>query len=296
METAFCGSSSTWTKEPTNNSVVFYRSLGKLFEKSGRIPGSETPNTLTMISKGNMLTNLLQPVNRMTMTEAVVSESDQSFEPFVASAIKALGLPGIFKLNCLVSQSGHSFESAYPSAAKTLEQLRLLKPNWVVFGSRRYLESVCLCAIETLEQLRLINPNRDVWGRRRYLKSSYPSAIKTLEQLRSLKTNWDSYGAKKPSSDTIEQGYELLIELERAAKDAGVALPEPEVGPGAKGSIQFEWNMQGKEFEIEFLVVNDQTRYDCLLCPSENEDEWEEEQFTGDLLGHSCIKTFLKWI
>jgi hypothetical protein len=131
---------------------------------------------------------------------------------------------------------------------------------------------------------------------RQQLEDSYPRLVRALENIRQLKPNWDSYGGDPPSNETVDYAYLLISQLQKAAKDRGLGLPEPEIGPGAKGTIQLEWDIDQKAFELEFSILNNQPRYFSLVCPSEDDSTWDEDSFSLDVVGHRHINLFLSWI
>lgn len=128
------------------------------------------------------------------------------------------------------------------------------------------------------------------------LERMYPLAVARIEGLRALRPNWDSYGAENPSPETINTAYTVLGELSVLAERHGTPLPQPEVGPGAKGTIQFEWDIDGKGFELEISVADGGPIFACLICPDEDPTTWEEEQFRSDVEKQSCVQTFLSWL
>lgn len=128
------------------------------------------------------------------------------------------------------------------------------------------------------------------------LAKVYPGAIQRLQRYRSLERNWDSYGGLPPSEDTIDWALETLDEMRKAADDLGTALPEPYVVPGPEGSIQFEWEIGEKEFELELIISEGLPKCAYLLCPESDDSTWQEGEFTGPVLDHRAVATFLYWL
>lgn len=74
-----------------------------------------------------------------------------------------------------------------------------------------------------------------------------PTAQKKITELKQLPENWDSYGSRPIQPSAIEQAYELLAILSR------LYIPRPEVFPVPGGGIQFEFQQDRRELELEIL-------------------------------------------
>ncbi len=79
-----------------------------------------------------------------------------------------------------------------------------------------------------------------------------------LRELRSLPLNWDSYGASPIADSAVQTSLSVIGHLRR------LNLPEPIVVPVPDGGVQFEWQNERCELEVEvrpdktveFLVVD----------------------------------------
>ena len=101
------------------------------------------------------------------------------------------------------------------------------------------------------------------------------------------------------SSETIELAYIALSRIFHAAKDMGRTLPEPYTYLTPEGSIQFEWELGEKEFNLELTSQGSQTAYSFLLCPSPSPDTWQEASDKVTITRISqppCVQTFLSWL
>ena len=128
------------------------------------------------------------------------------------------------------------------------------------------------------------------------IESIYPELVHRLEHIRHLRKNWDTYNSNAPSGVTVYYAYVLLNQLRKAARLRGVELPEPEACPGPGGLIQFDWEIDGKEFELKLSVKDGGVNYRFLLCPEDDPDSWEEGEFVSSVSGHPAIRAFLSWI
>ncbi len=106
-------------------------------------------------------------------------------------------------------------------------------------------------------------------------------AINKVIRLSELQENWDSYGTPPPCLNTINAAIDLIQILK--IED----LPVPEVIPTADGGIQFEWDVMGKELEIE---VTQHREIEYLKCQSG--DPLEE----GPVNGLVNIFTLFLWL
>ncbi|MBI2195029.1 MAG: hypothetical protein HYU36_23860 [Planctomycetes bacterium] len=79
--------------------------------------------------------------------------------------------------------------------------------------------------------------------------------LKKIERLSQLSANWDSYGAQPVKAEILGLSIRLLGSLE------GESLPNPLVSAGSAGTVDFEWQFQGRELEVEIL---DQDRVEYL--------------------------------
>jgi hypothetical protein len=81
---------------------------------------------------------------------------------------------------------------------------------------------------------------------------------KKLRVLLGLNSNWDSYGSPSVSPAAVETSLAILGNISR------LNMPEPQVFPVSGGGIQFEWENDKCELEIEirpdkkveFLIVD----------------------------------------
>ena len=72
-------------------------------------------------------------------------------------------------------------------------------------------------------------------------------SFQTLEQIRQLPDDWDSYGSPRLSDEIYTNAFAFLCSLLNHEE-----FPEPSIGPVSGGGVQFEWQMGGRELEIEF--------------------------------------------
>jgi len=68
-----------------------------------------------------------------------------------------------------------------------------------------------------------------------------------LDHLAELGFNWDGEGGEPISRRTLSIAGELLLPL------AKIQPPVPRIAPVLGGGIQFEWEVAGRELEIEIL-------------------------------------------
>jgi hypothetical protein len=109
---------------------------------------------------------------------------------------------------------------------------------------------------------------------------------KTLEKIEAasrFKENWDSYGGKPLRSDVRAAAVRLLNHLQTEN------LPVPAVVLGSGGTVQFEWQVDGRELEVEVLPDG---RLDCLkVWPDEQMEE--REIGSGDLVE---LRELTQWL
>lgn len=86
-----------------------------------------------------------------------------------------------------------------------------------------------------------------IWERAIPVAGLSADQIKAIQKIASfdrLPTNWDSYGSPRISDTVIDSAIELVVTSFGSA-------PMPRILPVSGGSIQFEWEMDGRELEIE---------------------------------------------
>ena len=107
-------------------------------------------------------------------------------------------------------------------------------------------------------------------------------SIEVLKEIACYGENWDSYGSCPIEEDVLCTAKELLFSLEPA-------MPSPTVVPVSGGGIQLEWQVDGRELEIEF---HPDSTIEFLKV---NEDETMEE---GEIpAGDSVhLSHLLKWL
>jgi hypothetical protein len=71
--------------------------------------------------------------------------------------------------------------------------------------------------------------------------------LKKLEKLSQLPHNWDSYGAQPVRPDVLGLSVRILGSLEEED------LPVPLVTAGSSGTVQLEWEVEGRGLEMEIL-------------------------------------------
>lgn len=68
-----------------------------------------------------------------------------------------------------------------------------------------------------------------------------------LDDIAELRCNWDGEGGEPISQRILSIAGELLLPLAR------IQPPVPRIAPVLGGGIQFEWEVAGRELEIEIL-------------------------------------------
>jgi len=128
------------------------------------------------------------------------------------------------------------------------------------------------------------------------ISQAYPVVHRSLENVKQLRSGWDTYGAPAIPSHIIDLAYAVLFDIKEAVEKRGGILPEPFVVPGADGTMQFEWKLGEREFELEIMSSGDQLQYAYLLCHGRTNDKWEEGEFSVSPLEHPSVRQFISWI
>lgn len=127
----------------------------------------------------------------------------------------------------------------------------------------------------------------------------YPNVSRRLENFRKMRSNWE-FGDDKPATDeTIDLAYKVLSRLEQIARKLKIELPQPYVYMTPDGSIQYEWEFQDKEFDLEIADANGRVAYFALAQPSSDPETWldDEGKIVADKIGWlHPIKKFLSWL
>ena len=97
------------------------------------------------------------------------------------------------------------------------------------------------------------------------LDAAYRAVIEKIRRLTDLPDGWDSYGSRTIQPEAVAGAATLLLSASHSR------MPAPFVAPVSGGGLQFEWNLEGCDLEVEALPDGG-LRY--LLCP-DNETEAE---------------------
>lgn len=116
------------------------------------------------------------------------------------------------------------------------------------------------------------------------VRPEFLSSVRTLARLIQLPGNWDSYGSLPIQPPAYFGALWLLLVLNDTAVSA------PHIGPVSDGGIQLEWQLAGRELELEilpdgtigYLSVND--RGEIETGDVEVGDTAQVQLLTGQLL------------
>ena len=132
---------------------------------------------------------------------------------------------------------------------------------------------------------------------RMLVEEIYPNVARRLESFRVIESCDES--ESQASAETIELAYVTLSRIFYAVRDMGRMLPEPYTYLTPEGSIQFEWELGEKEFDLELSSHGPHVAYSFLLCPSPSPDTWQEasDKVTAFRISQlPCVQTFLSWL
>ncbi len=103
-------------------------------------------------------------------------------------------------------------------------------------------------------------------------------ALQKLDDLAALDEDWDSYGGKPLSPAIYNAASMMLASLEFDE------LPVPCVTLCSAGTVQLEWQLNGRELEVE--VVSPTRLRSLRVFPDGTMDEQEIAYSTTDALRH----------
>jgi hypothetical protein len=103
-----------------------------------------------------------------------------------------------------------------------------------------------------------------------------------ISGFRTLPQNWNSYGSQPPTEVAIRHAIYLLSILDHDC-------PRPRVLPVSGGGIQFEWDCNDRELELEILHDGS-----IEVLVADTESVGEEETF--DSLDRMNVEKLLSWL
>ena len=103
----------------------------------------------------------------------------------------------------------------------------------------------------------------------------FEGAATRLLALMDLAPNWDSYGGRPVSLATASHAFQLLTRL------CDFGLPAPRLVPTAPGGVQFEWDVEGVELELELEPGGGMV---AIFDDAQRGESWERELPPSDLL------------
>ena len=83
------------------------------------------------------------------------------------------------------------------------------------------------------------------------------------------------------------------------AEQSNVALPEPYVYLTSDGWIEFEWDFNGKEFDLAIAEENSFVTYSSLVRPSADPNTWvddEKKVLPNEVAQLPSVQIFLSWL
>lgn len=101
------------------------------------------------------------------------------------------------------------------------------------------------------------------------------TAAPKLLTLMALEENWDSYGGRALLPATARQALQLLARL------CDLGLPAPRLVPTAPGGVQFEWDVEGVELELELAPGGAMM---AIFDDRDRGESWERELAPTDLV------------
>jgi hypothetical protein len=110
-------------------------------------------------------------------------------------------------------------------------------------------------------------------------------AVKKLEAIGRLQRNWDSYDGLPLTRESRELTILVLRQLQKQASD----LPVPAVVLRSDGSIQLEWEIEGRELELG-LNAGMEIEY-AKVTP-----QGQIEEMTGDANNEGIIAYLTRWL
>ena len=125
---------------------------------------------------------------------------------------------------------------------------------------------------------------------------TYPMASKRLEMFRAMRLNWDIEEDTPATDDTIDLAYETLSRLKNMAGQSDAELPEPYVYLLSDGQIEFEWEFNGKEFDLAIVKEKSLAVCSALLRDTNTWVENEDIVLPDEIGQISTIQTFLSWL
>jgi hypothetical protein len=133
-----------------------------------------------------------------------------------------------------------------------------------------------------------IDSQQDPTTAKTYFSVDLPPMAKALDHLNiisQMPDNWDSYGSPSLSKDLYSNAKAFICLLQDL-----FVFETPDVIPVSGGGVQFEWQYQGRELEIEFSKPSEI----AFLQVFENES-MKEGVFSIDRMDIE-IRNFILWL
>ncbi len=111
--------------------------------------------------------------------------------------------------------------------------------------------------------------------------------LEKLKEFARLKPGWDGYGGHPIHADVLRDARRLIV----------VELPvgySPCLLPCSSGNIQFEWEVDGRELELE-IERGGKGHYLKYIEARDDDDVYAEED-TYDLSGTEKTHELFKWL
>lgn len=111
-------------------------------------------------------------------------------------------------------------------------------------------------------------------------------ALLQLDRISRLAPGWDANGAPSPDENLVRAGRSLLLLL-WASRQPSRPIGEPHVSPTRAGGVQFEWENEGRYFEVEITTEEQATWFfQDLSARIEEEGIYSKDESPAELLAY----------